>query len=89
MVIDELDRQGLYVLLDHHTSDCQTIEELWYNSGYSEQEWISNLVFIADRYKNVERVFAIDLKNEPHGQATWGVGGSNYRLEHRGRKSCG
>ncbi len=74
MVIDELDRQGLYVLLDHHTSDCQTIEELWYNSAYSEQEWISNLVFIANRYKNVERVFAIDLKNEPHGQATWGVG---------------
>ena len=27
-VILELDRQGFYILLDHHTSDCQTIEEL-------------------------------------------------------------
>ncbi len=34
-VIEELDRQGFYILLDHHTSDCQSIEELWYRSGYS------------------------------------------------------
>ena len=74
MVIDELNRQGFYILLDHHTSDCQTIEELWYTSNYSEQDWISDLVFVADRYKDVERVFAIDIKNEPHGPATWGTG---------------
>lgn len=73
-VISELDRQGFYILLDHHTSNCQSIEELWYNSNYSEQDWISDLVFVADRYKNVERVFAIDIKNEPHGPATWGTG---------------
>ena len=75
-VIDELDRQGFYVLLDHHTSDCQTIEELWYNSNYSEQDWVSDLVFVANRYRDVERVFAIDIKNEPHGPATWGTGNS-------------
>ena len=73
-VVEELDRQGFYILLDHHTSDCQSIEELWYRNGYSEEDWISDLVFIADRYKDVERVFAIDLKNEPHGPATWGTG---------------
>ncbi len=73
-VIDELDRQGFYILLDHHTSDCQTIEELWYTSNYSEQDWVSDLVFVADRYQSVERVFAIDIKNEPHGPATWGTG---------------
>jgi len=73
-VIDELDRQGFYILLDHHTSDCQTIEELWYTSNYSEQDWVSDLVFVADRYRSVERVFAIDIKNEPHGPATWGTG---------------
>ncbi len=73
-VIEEMDRQGFYILLDHHTSNCQSIEELWYNSNYSEQDWISDLVFVADRYKDVERVFAIDIKNEPHGPATWGTG---------------
>ena len=73
-VIAELDRQGFYILLDHHTSDCQTIDELWYTAGYSEQVWIDDLKFVADRYKDVEGVFAIDLKNEPHGQATWGTG---------------
>lgn len=74
MVVDELNRQGFYILLDHHTSDCQTIEELWYNGSYSEQDWIDDLVFVVDRYKDVDRVFAIDLKNEPHGLATWGTG---------------
>ena len=73
-VIDELDRQGFYILLDHHTSDCQTIDDLWYTSNYSEQDWVSDLVFVADRYQDVERVFAIDIKNEPHGPATWGTG---------------
>lgn len=77
LVVEELDRQGFYILLDHHTSDCQTIEELWYTASYSEQEWISDLVFVADRYENVDRVFAIDLKNEPHGPATWGTGNSS------------
>lgn len=73
-VVEELDRQGLYILLDHHTSDCQTIEELWYRGGYSEQDWIEDLTFLADRYRDVERFFAIDIKNEPHGPATWGTG---------------
>jgi len=73
-VIEELDRQGLYILLDHHTSDCQTIDELWYTNSYSEQDWIDDLVFVADRYRQVERFIGIDIKNEPHGPATWGTG---------------
>ncbi|MCZ6555660.1 MAG: cellulase family glycosylhydrolase [Candidatus Dadabacteria bacterium] len=75
-VILELDRQGFYILLDHHTSDCQTIEELWYTGNYSELQWINDLVFVSDRYKNVERFFGVDIKNEPHGPATWGTGNS-------------
>jgi endoglucanase len=75
-VILALDRQGFYILLDHHTSDCQTIEELWYTGNYSELQWIGDLVFISDRYKNVERFFGVDIKNEPHGPATWGTGNS-------------
>ena len=73
-VMEELDRQGFYILLDHHTADCQTINELWYTSSYSEQDWIDDLLFVADRYRGVERFIGIDIKNEPHGPATWGTG---------------
>jgi len=52
-VIEELGRQGFYILLDHHTSDCQTIEELWYNSNYSEQDWIDDLVFLSEPHGRI------------------------------------
>jgi len=73
-VLFELDRQGVYFLLDHHTIDCQSIQELWYTSSYSEQNWIDDLVFLANRYENLEHFIGLDLVNEPHGQATWGTG---------------
>lgn len=71
-VIAELDRQGLYVLLDHHRPDCRAISELWYTPSYPEAQWLADLRFIANRYRNRPRVIGIDLKNEPHGAATWG-----------------
>jgi len=73
-VINELDAQGLYILLDHHRPDCNAISNLWYTDNYSEQQWLDDLAFVATRYKDVPHVFAIDLKNEPHGNATWGTG---------------
>jgi endoglucanase len=73
-IIAELDRQGVYILLDHHRPDCQAISELWTTPSYSEQEWIDDLVFMAERYRGVARFIGIDLKNEPHGTATWGTG---------------
>lgn len=71
-VITELNRQGMYILLDHHRADCNSIAELWYTSNYSEAQWLSDLRFVANRYKKAPRVIGIDLKNEPHGSATWG-----------------
>ncbi|MET4674906.1 endoglucanase [Luteibacter sp. PvP120] len=73
-VIDELSSRGMYVLLDHHTPDCNAISELWYTSSYSEQQWIDDLTLVATRYAAVPGVIGIDLKNEPHGAATWGTG---------------
>ena len=73
-VVGELSARGMYVLLDHHTPDCQTISELWYTPSYSEQQWISDLSFVAQRYAGVPGVIGIDIKNEPHGAATWGTG---------------
>jgi endoglucanase len=77
LVLEELDRQGLYILLDHHRSECNgspPISDLWYTDNYSEQEWISDLVFLAARYNGLSRFVGIDIKNEPHGAATWGTG---------------
>ncbi len=73
-IVQKLDAAGMYVLLDHHRPDDYAISELWYTDGYSEAQWIADLEFMADRYKNVPRVFGLDLKNEPHGRVTWGTG---------------
>lgn len=73
-VVNELSSRGMYVLLDHHTPDCQSISELWYTGSYSEQQWITDLTFVAQRYASVPGVIGLDLKNEPHGAATWGTG---------------
>ena len=73
-VVARLDKRGMYVLLDHHRPDCNSIPELWYTGSYSEAQWIADLQFVADRYKADPHFLGVDLKNEPHGAATWGSG---------------
>jgi endoglucanase len=73
-VMKELNDQGLYILLDHHTPDCKTITNLWYTSSYSEEQWLKDLTFVASRYKDLPFYMGLDIKNEPQGTATWGTG---------------
>ena len=73
-VVARLEQRGMYVLLDHHRADCNGISELWYTASYSEAQWIADLQFVADRYKADAHFLGVDLKNEPHGAATWGSG---------------
>lgn len=73
-VVDKLNAAGLYILLDHHRPDDYAISELWYTPSYSEAQWIADLEFMAERYKDKPYFLGIDLKNEPHGRATWGTG---------------
>jgi len=73
-ILTELDQQGIYILLDHHRPDCRAISQLWYTDSYSEADWIADLRFLAGRYRDLEHFVGIDLKNEPHGAATWGTG---------------
>ncbi len=79
IVLQELNRNQIYILLDMHRIDpnCGYISDLWYVDGYSEQQWIQDLQMMADRYSNLEYLMGIDLKNEPHGAATWGTGNSS------------
>jgi endoglucanase len=73
-VVNELNKQQMYILFDHHTPDCQTISDLWSTPNYSEGQWINDLNFVANRYKSLEYFVGIDIKNEPKGSATWGTG---------------
>ncbi len=73
-VIQEAGRQGLLILLDSHRLNDQRIPELWYGDGFTEEDWIARWQNLAERYKDQPNVIGADLKNEPHGRATWGTG---------------
>jgi endoglucanase len=59
--------------LDSHRLNDQRIPELWYGDGFTEADWIDTWKMLATRYKNQANVIGADLKNEPHGQASWGT----------------
>ena len=89
-IIAEAGRAGLMVILDNHSqADDGFTYDLWYGQdGYTEDDWISAWEMLAKRYGRVSNVVGYDLKNEPHGRATWGTGGPNdWRLaaERAGR----
>ncbi len=73
IVIEEAAQQGLLILLDSHRLNDATIPELWYGDGFTEADWIDTWKMLATRYKNQSNVIGADLKNEPHGQASWGT----------------
>jgi len=74
VIVNAINDRGMYLLLDHHRLNDSFISELWYADDYPEQNWVDDLVFLADRYSDLEYFMGIDLKNEPHGAATWGTG---------------
>jgi endoglucanase len=72
--LKEVDRRGMYILLDHHRPDCQAISELWYTPSYSEAQWLTDLEYLAQHFSGLQNLVGIDIKNEPHGSASWGTG---------------
>lgn len=82
LIIQEADRQGLFILLDSHRLNSQRIPELWYGDGFTEADWIETWTMLARRYRNQSNVIGADLKNEPHGRASWGTGdrATDWRL---------
>jgi endoglucanase len=85
-VIQEADRQGILILLDSHRLNDQRIPELWYGDGFTEADWIDTWKMLATRYKNYPNIIGADLKNEPHGRASWGTGdkATDWRLAAEG-----
>jgi aryl-phospho-beta-D-glucosidase BglC (GH1 family)/PKD repeat protein len=80
LIVNYCQELNLKIILDNHSRvpDGYISEELWYTSGVPHSKWISDWVFLADRYKNKDAVIAMDLDNEPHGKfgsgAKWGSG---------------
>jgi endoglucanase len=72
-IITEAGENGLLVLLDSHRLNDKAIPELWYGDGFTEQDWIGTWTMLAQRYRNQANVIGADLKNEPHGMASWGT----------------
>lgn len=81
-VIEEANRQGILILLDSHRLNDERIPELWYGDGFTEADWIDTWKMLATRYKKYANIIGADLKNEPHGRASWGTGdkATDWRL---------
>ncbi|MBD2101695.1 cellulase family glycosylhydrolase [Leptolyngbya sp. FACHB-261] len=73
LIVQEAGRQGLLILLDSHRLNNQSIPELWYGDGFTEADWIDTWKMLANRYKDQPNIIGADLKNEPHGRASWGT----------------
>ena len=87
-VVAGLTGAGLMVVLDNHMSDadwcCYDDDNngLWYNDRFSEDEWITDWLTLAHRYRNNSLVVGAELRNEPRSsvvggerrKATWGTG---------------
>lgn len=75
VIIDAAARHGLLILLDNHSlADDDHTFGLWFGGGYSEADWIARWQMLAARWADRTNVIGADLKNEPHGQANWGLG---------------
>jgi endoglucanase len=72
-IIQEAAQQNLTILLDSHRLNDREIPELWYDEEFSEADWIETWKMLATRYKDQPNVIGADLKNEPHGIASWGT----------------
>ena len=73
LIVEEARKQGLLILLDSHCLKDGRISELWYGDGFTEEDWINTWTLLAKRYKNQPNIIGADLKNEPHGRASWGT----------------
>ena len=84
LIVDYAGRKGLRVILDNHFSAAsdQAGAVLWYTRDYPEQAWLNDWLILADRYRDNPAVIGFDLRNEPHGPASWGSGdpATDWRL---------
>eukprot|EP00929_Paragymnodinium_shiwhaense_P086155 TRINITY_DN46678_c0_g1_i4.p1 TRINITY_DN46678_c0_g1~~TRINITY_DN46678_c0_g1_i4.p1 ORF type:complete len:626 (+),score=119.11 TRINITY_DN46678_c0_g1_i4:209-2086(+) len=77
--IEAVTKEGLLVILNRHMGKpgwcCNPCDgsQLWYGDGYTKEDWLDSLTFMADRYKNNKRVVAFDILNEPRSRQSDGA----------------
>jgi aryl-phospho-beta-D-glucosidase BglC (GH1 family) len=72
-VVDYAGQLGMKIILDcHRSSNGAGPNEngLWYDSNFSEADWINAWTSLAQRYDGNSTVIGMDLQNEPHA-ASW------------------
>lgn len=73
VVVKKLKDAGILVMFNmHRMKPFEEISELWYTTEYPESKVIQAWCNLAQRYRNSPNVFAMDIKNEPHGKCSWG-----------------
>lgn len=68
--------KGIKIMMDVHCATTNAAGHnyaLWYDSNYSEKDWLEALAWFSDYYKDDDTIIAIDLKNEPHGKKDDGI----------------
>jgi len=63
---------GLKVMLDIHSAETNAsghMANVWYTERITEDDYLSALCYMANRYVKDDTIIAFDLKNEPHGKA--------------------
>lgn len=91
---------GIKIMMDVHCATTNAAGHnyaLWYDSNYSEKDWLDALSWFSDYYKDDDTIIAIDLKNEPHGKKDDGIfakwdgssDANNWRYAaEKGAKAC-
>ncbi|MBQ9898275.1 MAG: cellulase family glycosylhydrolase [Ruminococcus sp.] len=100
MAVDWCRENGIKIMIDIHSATTNAAGHnyaLWYDSNYSEEDWLEALAWFADYYKDDDTILAIDLKNEPHGKKDDGIfakwdgssDANNWRYAaEKGAKAC-
>lgn len=77
LFVKEAASRGLLIMFDMHVLyGGGSITEVWTDDKNPESVLIQAWKNILGRY-NLWNVFAVDIKNEPHGKVTWGTGDLN------------
>jgi aryl-phospho-beta-D-glucosidase BglC (GH1 family) len=91
---------GIKIMMDVHCATTNAAGHnyaLWYDTNFSEKDWLDALAWFSDYYKDDDTIIAIDLKNEPHGKKDDGIfakwdgskDANNWRYAaEKGAKAC-
>lgn len=66
-IISYADSKGLYIIFDHHNrSTAAGGDGSPISSSYTVENWISDWLILANRYKDTHSVIGADISNEPY-----------------------